>query len=92
MTQILISTVAVYFVIWWITLFAILPFGVKTQAENDEITLGTVASAPVKFHGWRVVLITTLVAGIIYGAWYISSNYLGFGFDSIPAIVPRYGG
>ncbi len=92
MTQTIISTLAVYFVIWWITLFAILPFGIRTQAEDEDVTLGTVASAPAKFHGWRIFLVTSLVAGVIYGAWYISANYLGFGFNSIPPIVPRYGG
>jgi len=92
MTQTIISTLAVYFVIWWITLFAILPFNIRTQAEDDEVTLGTVASAPAKFHGWRIVIITSLVAALIYSAWYISTHYFGIGFNSIPPIVPRYGG
>lgn len=37
--------IAVYFVIWWVTLFAVLPFGVKTQDEEGETLLGTVGSA-----------------------------------------------
>ncbi|AYG58795.1 DUF1467 family protein [Rhizobium jaguaris] len=89
MAQQIFSTCAVYFVVWWITLFAVLPFGLRTQAEDNHVILGTVESAPTKFRGWRVVLITTLVSAVIYGAWYVSSHYLGFGFDSIPPIVPR---
>ncbi|MCB1491238.1 MAG: DUF1467 family protein, partial [Rhodobiaceae bacterium] len=27
------SGVAIYFLIWWLVLFAVLPFGVRTQAE-----------------------------------------------------------
>ncbi|MBB4570534.1 DUF1467 family protein [Rhizobium leucaenae] len=92
MVQQIFSTCAVYFVVWWITLFAILPFGMRTQAEDNHVVLGTVESAPTKFRGLRVVLITTLVSAVIYGAWYISSHYLGFGFNSIPPIIPRYGG
>jgi predicted secreted protein len=37
---------AIYFIVWWITLFAVLPFGLKTQDENEDVTLGTVSSAP----------------------------------------------
>jgi predicted secreted protein len=92
MAQQIFSTIAVYFVIWWITLFAILPIGLRTQEEDNEVILGTVASAPTKFRGWRVVLLTTLVSAIIYGAWFICTDYFGFSFDSMPAIVPRYGG
>ena len=78
--------------VWWTILFAVLPFGVRTQAEDDEVVLGTVASAPVKFRAWRVVLITTVASAIIYGTWFVSATYLGYGFDAIPVIVPRYGG
>jgi hypothetical protein len=28
---------ALYFVIWWILLFAVLPFGVRSQAESGEV-------------------------------------------------------
>jgi predicted secreted protein len=90
MIQPILSAMAVYFVVWWITLFAILPIGMRTQEEDGHITLGTVASAPVKFRPLRVVVLTTLVSGIIYGSWYICSTYFGLSLDAIPQIVPRY--
>jgi predicted secreted protein len=92
MAQQIFSTCAVYFVIWWITLFAVLPFGVRTQAEDNEVILGTVESAPTSFRAWRVVVITSLVSGVIYCGWYLSWRYLGFSFDSLPQIVPRHDG
>lgn len=92
MTQLIFSTVAVYFVIWWITLFAILPIGLRTQEDDNEVTLGTVASAPSRFRAWRVVLLTTLVSAVIYAGWFILRDYFGFSFDNLPAIIPRYGG
>ncbi|MDI7864372.1 DUF1467 family protein [Rhizobiaceae bacterium n13] len=85
------SVFAVYFIIWWITLFAILPIGLRTQAEDDEIVPGTVESAPSRFRGGRVVLLTTLVSAAIYALWFVLSNYLGLGLDAIPRIVPRFG-
>jgi predicted secreted protein len=92
MTQLIFSTVAVYFVVWWITLFAVLPFGHRSQAEDNEVVPGTVASAPTKFRGLRVVLLTTLFSAIIYGSWFILTDYFGFSFDAMPPIIPRYGG
>ena len=35
------AVVAIYFVVWWITLFAVLPWGVRSQAESRDITVDT---------------------------------------------------
>jgi predicted secreted protein len=37
---------ALYFVIWWIALFAVLPFGVRSQHEDGQIIAGTEPGAP----------------------------------------------
>jgi len=86
----LFSYFAVYFIVWWMTLFAVLPFGLKTQAEAEEVVLGTVESAPARFRGGRVVLITTIVSALIYGGWYILSVRLGLGIDAIPQFMPDF--
>ena len=84
------SYFAVYFIVWWLTLFAVLPFGLKTQAEAQEVVPGTVESAPARFRGGRVVLLTTLVSAIVYGAWYVLSVRLGYGIDAIPQFMPDF--
>ncbi|WP_229426506.1 DUF1467 family protein [Microvirga alba] len=38
--------VALYFIIWWTLLFAVLPFGVRSQVEAGEIVHGTEPGAP----------------------------------------------
>jgi predicted secreted protein len=38
--------IALYFVTWWVVLFAILPFGVRSQAETDDVVAGTDPGAP----------------------------------------------
>jgi predicted secreted protein len=86
----LFSYFAVYFIVWWMTLFAILPLGLKTQAEAEEVVPGTVESAPARFRGRRVVLLTTIVSALIYGAWYILSVRFGLGIDAIPQIMPDF--
>ncbi|MHB0953673.1 MAG: DUF1467 family protein [Allorhizobium sp.] len=85
-----LSAFAVYFIIWWVTLFAVLPIGLKTQAESKEVVPGSVESAPARFQGRKVLLLTTGISAVIYGAWYIASTYLGLGLDSLPQIMPKF--
>ena len=61
---------AVYFVIWWTVLFAVLPFGVRTQGEAGEVVPGTPASAPVTPRLLRTFAITTVVAGVVFALAY----------------------
>jgi predicted secreted protein len=61
---------AVYFIIWWIVLFAVLPFGVRTQDEEGTHVPGTPRSAPVQPRLGRKMLITTLVAGVVFALFY----------------------
>ena len=43
-----VMAVAIYIFIWWIVLFAVLPFGVRTQDEAGSVVPGTPGSAPAK--------------------------------------------
>ena len=56
---------AIFFVVWWVVLFAVLPWGVRTQAEEGEVVLGTAHSAPARPLLLRKALATTVVAAII---------------------------
>lgn len=59
---------AIYFVLWWVVLFATLPFGVRNQAETGEAGApGNDPGAPVKALMLRKVLWTTLISALIYG-------------------------
>ena len=61
---------AIYFVIWWTVLFAVLPFGVRTQGEAGEVVPGTPESAPVTPRLLRTFAITTVVAGAVFALVY----------------------
>lgn len=84
----ILSGLAVYFVIWWLTLFAVLPIGLRTQDEEQNVVPGTVASAPARFRALRIFLTTTIVSAVIYGVWYISETYFGWSFKDLPVLVP----
>jgi predicted secreted protein len=85
-----VSIVAIFFIIWWTTLFAILPFGLKTQDDEGNVTLGTTASAPRGPHMLKVVIRTTVVSLLIFFAFYFITKVLGYGFDDLPHIVPVF--
>jgi len=54
---------AVYFVVWWLTLFTVLPWGNKPDEEVQE---GNVPSAPARPRLWLKAGITTVIAGVIW--------------------------
>ena len=90
MTVKLISIFAEYFICWWITLFMVLPIGLRTQADENEVTLGTVKSAPANFRFWRIFLLTTVVSAVFYAGWYTLTRVYGVDAMSIPSIVPNF--
>jgi predicted secreted protein len=55
-----------YIMIWWLTLFAVLPFGVRTQGEEGDVVPGTPESAPVRPRLIKVFLINTVVAALVF--------------------------
>jgi predicted secreted protein len=78
------SAAAIYFVVWWITLFAVLPFGVRTQAEVGEVVPGAPASAPEKTALLRIVIRNTLVASIVFAFIYWLIVYSGLSIMDLP--------
>ena len=71
-----VNLAGIYLVVWWIVLFAVLPFGVRTQDETDETLLGTAGSAPVRPMLVRKALVTTAIAAFIVGlGWYANTHW-----------------
>ncbi|MBB3019935.1 putative secreted protein [Microvirga lupini] len=56
---------ALYFVIWWILLFAVLPFGVRSQTEAGEVVRGSEPGAPALPALREKAIWTTLVASVV---------------------------
>lgn len=56
---------ALYFVIWWILVFAVLPFGIRSQVETGEVVTGSEPGAP-SVHGLQEKAIwTSLLASVV---------------------------
>ncbi len=72
-----IAIVGIFFVVWWLVLFAILPWGTHTQDEEGEVVLGTARSAPVRPMLVRKAIATTIVTAIVVGALVFAVEYYG---------------
>jgi predicted secreted protein len=62
------TALAIYFVIWWITLFLTLPFGVRSQHEDGAGVAGTDPGAPIMARMGRKLIWTTAISAAIYAA------------------------
>jgi predicted secreted protein len=65
------TALATFFLIWWVTLFAVLPWGIRSQHEAGERHLGTDPGAPASFGLGRKLLWTTIVAVAIYAVLFL---------------------
>jgi len=79
--------ISIYFVVWWTVLFAILPLGVRSHAqEGKEVPGGGDPASPVDPKMWRKAFTTTWVSAIVWGViWLI----LKFGLITIPQLPTR---
>lgn len=69
------SIVAIYALFWALTVFIVLPFGVRTHDEAGvERVPGQADSAPAQFSIARLVFRTTLVSAVLFGLFY--ANYV----------------
>ena len=77
MVQTISSGLAIYFVLWWVVLFAVLPFGVHSQQESGDVSMGTDPGAPVLARMGRKLLWTTVISSVIFGCAFFAYR-LGF--------------
>jgi predicted secreted protein len=67
--------IAIYVVIWWTVLFAVLPLGVRTQGEDGTVVPGTPESAPTAPRLFRVAVITTLLSAALFASFWGAVRY-----------------
>lgn len=79
-----VSGVALYLIIWFMTLFVILPIRLTTQAEEGERVPGTPASAPVNPPMKRKFKLVTIWASIV---WLIVAAFIIFDIITLDDIA-----
>jgi predicted secreted protein len=61
-----ITIIAIYFIVWWLVLFAVLPWGATSaHEEGAEVTPGHAPSAPLRPMMLRKLAATTAIAAVI---------------------------
>lgn len=61
-----VTGIVLYAIIWFMTLFVILPIRVKSQSEDGNVVPGTPGSAPADPALRKRFLITTVIAAVIW--------------------------
>lgn len=83
------SVVAIYILFWWLSVFLVLPFGVRTHSEAGIARVpGQADSAPAEFRAGRTIKRITIVATILFAVFF--ANY-HFGWVT-PATLDLFGG
>ena len=62
----LATAIAIYFIIWWVVLFTVLPWGVRSQQEGGDVVSGSDPGAPVIPRLWWKLVWTTVVSGVVF--------------------------
>ena len=78
--------IAIYFVVWWTVIFAVLPWGVRSQAEEGKVIEGTEPAAPARPALVRKAIATTIVSALLVGlfAWAVETGRLRLDMFPLP--------
>lgn len=74
------SAFVLYAVLWFLTLFVVLPIRLTTQGEAGEVVPGTPSSAPENAQMGRRLKITTLVSAVL---WVVIATIIVSGVVSV---------
>jgi predicted secreted protein len=78
------SALAIYALFWVLSLFLVLPFGVRTHEEaGAERVPGQADSAPYGFSLARVALRATILAAALFGLFYLNFVYGWIGAEEL---------
>jgi predicted secreted protein len=83
----LATAFAIYFIIWWVVLFAVLPWGVRSQHEDGTIIPGSDPGAPAIPQLRRKLVWTTIVAAIVFALWYVVYTYRLIALDDLVGLL-----
>ncbi len=83
----LATAIAIYFIIWWTVLFAVLPWGVRSQEESGAVIKGSDPGAPAMPHLRRKLIWTSIVAALVFAIWYVVYAYRLIAIDDLAVLL-----
>jgi predicted secreted protein len=81
------TAAAIYFVLWWVLLFAVLPWGVRSQEESGDVVPGSDPGAPAVPRLVAKLLWTTVVTTIVFALLYLGYVYRVVALDDLAALL-----
>lgn len=87
----IVSLIAIYFVVWWITLFSVLPWAVRKHGaiSESDVSAGNMPGAPDKPNLKRVVVINSVVAAVVTGLLWAAIQFGGLSVKGIADFVAQ---
>ncbi|MEL6504800.1 MAG: DUF1467 family protein [Pseudomonadota bacterium] len=85
------TAIAVYFLIWWTTLFISLPFRMRSQIDDGFVVEGSEPAAPANPQLLRRMLWNSVLSLGVFALYWLIFYYFGFSVDDLPPIVPEKG-
>ena len=88
----IVTAIAIYFILWWLLLFTVLPWSIRSQHENNDVVPGTMPGAPQKPFMLRKVIQTSILAAIVWVIIFVIITFHLINVDKIPFIpdfVPK---
>ena len=67
----IVGALVVFVVVWWLVFFTVLPWGIVSQVEDEDVEPGTEPGAPARPMLVRKAAITTLIACAICALIYL---------------------
>ena len=78
------SGIAIYFLIWWVTLFTVLPLKIKSQHEGGDVVPGSESGAPINPNLKFKLILNTGLSFLIFGVVYYLMVYKPIPLSSVP--------
>ena len=69
------GSIVTYVILWWIILFLLLPFKIKSQLDDKKIYTGTEPGAPSNPRILKKVFYTTIITSILFTIIFILSHF-----------------
>lgn len=78
------SIIAIYALVWVMTAFVSLPFGIKTHDEAGiPKVAGQADSAPANFQPGKLLLRATIISAVLTALYVLNFNYGWIGVDAL---------
>jgi predicted secreted protein len=86
-----LTLIAIYFILWWLVWFAVLPWGVTSQHEAESFDRRTEPGAPQQPMLLMKIVATTLISGVLLaiGAYVWRAELIPFDRIPMPFTLPN---